>query len=53
MTDKIEEFFMLAVRYQALVHTGKWLCENCNDPIDDDGFCGTCREMGCRSPEAS
>lgn len=52
MTDEIERYFMEAVRLQALVHTGKYLCRNCTDPIEDDdeNFCGMCREMGCTFP---
>lgn len=49
MTDSIEDYFKQAVRLQALVHAGVYLCHNCSDPIDDDDktFCGMCREMGC------
>ena len=45
--NEIEDYFMRALRLQALVHTGKYLCHNCNDPIDDDHetFCGMCRAM--------
>ena len=53
MSDEIEDYFMQAVRLQALVHAGKYLCHNCNGPIDDDHetFCGMCREMGCTLQE--
>ena len=49
MKDPVEEYFKQALRLQVLVHTGQFLCHNCQDPIDDDHptFCGMCREMGC------
>ena len=52
MSNEIEDYFMRALRLQALVHAGKFLCRHCNDPIDDDHetFCGMCREMGCTLP---
>ena len=49
MKDPVEEYFKSALRLQVLVHTGKFVCHNCQDVIDDDHekFCGMCREVGC------